>query len=197
MKIITEQYCNLARSKNFQNFLRSVSPDLFKNLIKQLQKGEGCNSNKNKMIEIQEELKSRGLINNLLDFLLDKYPNMVIKDTNNKKDNKFEIKRIIASSAEELYDKMNYHKVFEKYRPKILTIPQQYIILGPTKQYVLNKINSFIRNKIDVDYIVLKGPELWHGYVEYFNLRFKNHLSDIQHNHRPIHQYKKSMNITT
>lgn len=195
MKIVTEQYCNLARSKDFQQFLRKLSPDLYKMLIKQLQLGESCRENRKKMIEIQEDLKSRGLLIKLQEFLLERFPHAVIKEEENFKQ-ETQIKKMVAATADDLYNQMNFHKVFEFYRPRILSIPQRHIIIGPTKPYVVNQVNKFVRNKLDIDYIILKGSELWHGYIEYFDARFSSHIKDVNHNQRPIAQYRKRMGIS-
>lgn len=195
MKIITDQFCNLSRSKEFQNFLRSIAPDLYKKLIKHLQLGESCRSNRKKMIEIQNDLENRKLHGDLYAFLESKFPQSIAISSSEAPIEKHIVRKLTATSKNDLYNKMNYHEVFELYRPKVLTIPQRHIIVGPTKSYVKNKINLFVMNKLDIDYIILKGDELWHGYIEYFDMRFAPHIQNIQYNHRPIAQYRAKNNI--
>lgn len=196
MKIDHNKFCGLSKSRLFQQYLKTIAVDQYKILIRQLQSGEGCQSNKKKMLEIYDELKNRNLVNQLHSFLKNKFQNIVIEDnvvdTNSVKP-KNNLK--IVKSSNELYDKMNFHKVFEIYRPKMLTIPQRFIIVGPSKPYVMNQINRFIRNKLDVDHIILKGSELWHGYIEFFDARFAQYIKELDHYNRPIATYRRKLGI--
>lgn len=204
MKLIEDRFCGLSRAKDFQSFLKNVDVELYQELINHLQLNEGCKSNKNKMIKIRKELRDRGHELELINFMSDRYPHMVVKGSvesspkpiqkeSPKQDIK--IKKMVATTTVELYDKMNYHRVFEVYRPKVLFVPQRRIFVGPNKKHVLNSVTSFTATKLDVDYIVLEGPELWHGYVEYFEPRFKDQITSIDHSQRPITLYRKKHNI--
>ena len=196
MRILKDRFCGLSKARDFQNFLKSVAPDLYRLLINHLQLGEGCQSNKKKMIEIYESIKDRNILGKLETFLANNHPNMVIIDTNiEKPKNENTVVKIKAESTEELYDKMNHHKVFDIYRPRLLTIPQRKIIIGPTKSDVKNSINRFVSGKVGVDHLILKGPELWHGYVEFFDARFLNHIEGLDHSQRPITVYKRKNDI--
>ena len=197
MKIITEHYCNLAKSQEFQKFLRSIAPDLYKKLIRQLQQGESCKDNRLKMIEIQSDLDSRNLLRDLKVFLSNRFPHTIANDNEEQYKQKNEVRKLTANTANELYDRMNYHKVFPMYNPRILMIPQRHIIIGPEKDYVRNQINRFICNKLDVDYLILKGQEdLWHGYIEYFSTKYSSHIKNVDHSARPIAIYRKKIGIT-
>lgn len=194
MRILEDRFCNLSRAKDFQVFLKGLDSELYQKLINHLQLNENCSSNKSKMKVIYKELKERHKEQQLLNFMFEYYPHMVVKSSPKKNDKKEEektvIKQVVATSPDELYTKMNYHKVFDIYRPKILFIPQRKIFIGPDKKYVLGSINQFTTNKLDVDFIILQGPDLWHGYVEYFDLRFRDHIKTINHSQRPIFKYR-------
>lgn len=190
------RFCGLSRAKDFQLFLRKLAPDLYQQLINHLSLGKGCRSNQEKMASIFADIKKRGMLEDIENFLIKSHPHIVRKDKAEKKQrSKREIKTIKANSAEDLYDKMNYHKVFEFYRPKLFFIPQRRIIIGAQKRDVLNDITRFARNKIDVDYIILKGPELWHGYVEFFDKRFMGLTEKLDKSQRPIALYRKRNGI--
>lgn len=188
------RFCGLSRANDFQLFLRKLAPDLYQELINYLQLGKGCRSNQEKMAIIFANIKKRGLIPEVEEFLSKNHPHIIKKDKPKKKIKRI-IKTIKASNAEELYQKMNYHKVFDIYRPKIFFIPQRRIIVEAQKQEVINNITRFVRNKIDVDYIILKGPELWHGYIEFFDKRFMGLTQKLNKSQRPIAQYRKRNGI--
>lgn len=196
MRILESRFCSLSRAKDFQVFLKNLDVELYQLLINHLQLNEGCKSNSSKMKSIYSSIKSRGKENQLIDFMLDRYPHMVVRgksknDKPKKIENKPTIKKLTAATTDELYDKMNYHRVFDIYRPKVLFIPQRKIIVGPTSEHVLKSVNQFLSGKIDTDYVILEGPEFWHGYVEYFDIRFRNSIKNLDHSHRPIAKFRK------
>jgi len=213
MRILENRFCGLSRAKNFQSFLKNLDGELYQELINHLQLNEGCKSNSKKMRKIYHDIKSRGKEQQLIDFISDRYPHMIVKgnndhnakitnkDANIKNDRgarrndrgarRNEVRNISAATPNQLLEKMNYHKVFDIYRPRVFFIPQRKIIVGPTKKHVSSRIARFSAGKLDVDYIILQGPELWHGYVEYFEPRFKDKISQIDHSQRPIARYKK------
>lgn len=203
MKILKERFCGLSKSRDFQAFLRSIADDLYSGLLKQLQLGEGCTSNKRHMIKVYEEIKSRGLTDKLEEFLLNRHPYMMIKETNKdkkkeelaqaKQDN--EVIKIEAKSMPELYDKMNHHSVFHTYRPRIFSVPQRRIFVDTSEAKVRTTIEKFIKGKLNTDYLVLEGPDLWHGYVEYFDARFVDSVKEVDHSQRPIAIYKRKNKI--
>lgn len=198
MRILESRFCSLSRAKDFQAFLKNLDSELYQLLINHLQLNEGCKSNSEKMKSIYLNIKSRGKENELISFMLDRYPHMVArgkkkKNVREEPNKQIKVKRLAAATTDELYDKMNYHKVFDVYRPKVLFIPQRKIIVGPNKDYVVNAINKFLSGKIDTDYIVLEGPEFWHGYVEYFDIRFRNSVKSLDHSRRPIARYRKNV----
>jgi len=195
MKISRDRFCELSKSRDFQSFLLNLDKNLYKELINHLKLGEGCQSNKKKMIEIYENIKSNDKLNYLEQFLLSKYPHMIVVDSDESKQINQNIIQVKASNTDELYDKMNYHKVFKLYRPSVLAIPQRKIFIGTSKNDVLNSITKFIRSKLNTEYVILQGPELWHGYVEYFDVKYKDLINDFDINKRPVLLYKKMNGI--
>lgn len=199
MKILESRFCGLSRAKDFQVFLKGLEPSIYQKLINHLQLNEGCKSNSAEMVKIYKEIKDGGKEPKLIEFMLDRYPHMVIRGKDKSEEVKkvvmpehsYKVVKLTAATPDQLYEKMNFHKVFEIYRPKILFIPQRKIFVGPNKRHVINSITRFSATKLDVDYIVLEGPELWHGYVEYFDPRFRDQIKTVNHNQRPIAKYRK------
>jgi len=198
MKIHESRFCGLSRAKDFQAFLKNVDAELHQKLLNHLQLNEGCKSNSKKMKNIYAEIKSRGKEQQLIDFMMDRYPHMVIRGKSqhtevkpNRSEKNTKVKKLTAATPNQLYEKMNYHGVFDIYRPKVFFVPQRKIIVGPTRKHVTNSITRFSAGKLDVDYLVLQGPELWHGYVEYFEPRFKDQISKVDHSQRPIAKYRR------
>lgn len=189
-----DRFCTLSRAKDFQLFLRKLAPDLYQNLVNHLQLGEGCRSNKKKMISIFSLLESNGKIKEVEDFISKNHPHM-IKVENKKIINKKKVQVLRAKTKEELYTKMNYHKVFDIYRPRLLFIPQRRIFVGISRESVYKDIIKFIRGKIEVDYLILKGLDLWHGYVEFFDLKYADYIEKLDKSQRPITIYRNKNNI--
>jgi hypothetical protein len=78
-KIRTKQYCGLSRSAKWQTWLGDVAPDLLEDLQTHLAGKISCKSNTDKMQKIQKILYERGLLRDLVVFLLENYPNIIIK----------------------------------------------------------------------------------------------------------------------
>ena len=194
--ILKDRFCNLSRAKDFQLFLKELAVDLYQKLIDQLQLGEGCQSNKKKMIEIYDEIKQRGDEAKLINFIEMNHPHMILRTKveepkEEEKPVQLSVKKLEAASLDELYTKMNHHKVFEVYRPKVMFVPQRKILVGPSRAHVISATNKFIRTKVDADYLVLEGPELWHAYIEYFDQRYVKLSGNVDQSKRSISIYKK------
>jgi hypothetical protein len=193
MKLLKDRFCSLSRSKEFQVFLKKLDPKLYQELINHLQLNEGCDSNKDKMSKIHAQIKKDSKELELIEFMQERYPHMVVKTSKKPQEvePKTKVKKMVAATSNQLYDKMNHHKVFNIYRPKLFFVPQRRIFVGPSRNEVLNSINRFIRTKLDSDYLILEGPELWHGYVEFFDVRFREHIKKLDINQKSLVKYRK------
>lgn len=198
MRIQKDRFCSLSKAKDFQVFLKNLDSVLYQELINHLQLNESCDSNKAKMTKIHAKIKQDGNEPELLEFMQERYPHMVVKSKNKpdkEKPAKVKTKKISAATSDQLYEKLNHHKVFDIYRPNLFFVPQRRIIVGPSRNEVINSINNFVQSKLDTDYLVLEGPELWHGYVEFFDMRFRSHIKELNQNQRSIVKYRKKNNI--
>jgi hypothetical protein len=204
MKIDQRKFCGLSKSKNFQSFLRENYPILFQGLIEHLQQGKGCGANKNKMIEIYKEIEKVDGIPKLVEFLQNVNPSSVVVENpisiNDK--NPVVSSTLInpyvafeARSSSDLFHKLNIHNVFDIFKPGVFMIPQRMIVFDITREGCANKVVNFIRNKINTDYVILKGPKYWHGYIEYFEPQHNEEAKKINIDDRPISRYKKKFNL--
>jgi hypothetical protein len=184
-------YCGLSRRADFQEWLKSVSIECHEELISWLKLGKSCSKNKIKMTDIYEKLKIKGLDDELIKFLQSRYPHMLIH-TNSKID-------IVAKPKQQniqiTIDDANHHKIFKVYKPGLLMIPQQIIFVNDDYDFIYNQTISFIRNKINTDYIILKGEQFWHSYIEYFDKRYANYVDKLLGN-RQIKLYKIKNGLT-
>lgn len=78
-QIRSRQYCGLSREAKWQAWLGEKAPDLLDDLRTYLLGKVSCKSNTEKMKTIQSKLFERGLLRELVVFLLDNYPNIIIK----------------------------------------------------------------------------------------------------------------------
>ena len=189
MIVDVTNFCSLSRAADFQEWLKSVSPSCHTDLIEHLKLGKSCGSNKNKMRIIYDELKKLNLNDALIAFLKSTHPNMVIAEESDT------IKPEPAPPPKLTAEEANVHKVFPFYKPGLLLLPQQGILVGDTYESVLNQVVGFLRNKISTDYIILKSSLYWHGYVEYFDKRFMGDVAKVDRSKRPIAQYKAKYGI--
>lgn len=78
-KIHTNRYCSLSKNKDFRTWLKDITPDLHSNLVEFIQNSKSCKKNSQKMKELQSKLQQRGLLKELVYFLLENFPNIVSK----------------------------------------------------------------------------------------------------------------------
>lgn len=195
MKIDITRFCGLSRREDFQDWLKSISVDYYNELINHLKLGKSCGSNKSKMEEIYSKLEKDNKVELMVKFLSDKYPHILIYDNNSKNKNSLVKIEKEPKKIEKLnlsLNELNYHKVFPKYKPGIMLLPHQMILIDYNEKALENRIIEFIRNKIQTDYLILKGPKFYHGYIEYFERRFNSDAVKYQVNNRPIFLYKKN-----
>jgi hypothetical protein len=186
MKIDVTRFCGLSRRDDFQNWLRSVSSEYCDELISFLKLGKSCGDNKTKMEEIYKKLINDNKSELMIEFLHKNYPHMIIHDKNSP--NKININNEKITPT---IDELNYHKVFQKYKPGFLLIPHQMIFIDNNYRLLENRVIEFIRMKIQTDYLILRGPQFFHGYIEYFEKEFASEAAKFDNHNRPIFIYKK------
>jgi hypothetical protein len=201
MKIDVTRFCGLSRREDFQQWLKSVSNAYYDELIYFLRLGKSCGDNKTKMEEIYQKLVNDKKSDSMTEFLAKNYPHMLIYDKNDAIKNEA-VKKEIAASAPVIQkinislEEQNFHKVFQIYKPGILLLPHQMIFIDKDKRLLENRIIEFIRMKIQTDYLILEGPNFFHGYIEYFEKRFATEATKFKNDNRPIFTYKRKNHLT-
>ncbi len=203
MKIDVTRFCGLSRRDDFQEWLKSISIEYHDELINFLKLGKSCGDNKVKMEEIYGKLSKAGKSGLLIQFLKERYPHMLIFDNENvnrapvKPSNQGKENTVVKEVKPEIIvtlEELNYHKVFQIYKPGLMLLPHQMIFVDFNKNNLENKIINFTRTKIETDYIILKGPKFFHGYIEYFEKKFAGEASSVKPQNRPIFIYKRKNN---
>lgn len=145
------------------------------------------------MKEIRTELYSRQLGAAFESFIKTNYP-MIIEQ---------EIKPVIQKEEPTVVKQppkpvrtaaptiVNKHNVFKNYRAGLLTFPHKKILINPNKQHLEAIIQSFIKDKVGVDYIIVDD----HAYIEYFNKVYANEVDKITKESRDIYQYRLKNNV--
>lgn len=131
-----------------------------------LHESKGCSHNSMIMREILTIINESGGEPELTRFLLEKHPEVIMKD------------RYKIIDKTRLTD-----EIFGYYNPSILTFPRRIIIEG--KQVRL-KIEEFIKDKLKYDYIILGDK----AYIEYLIYGDKNIVEKIPDSNWKIREYR-------
>ena len=149
-----DQFCTLANSEKFRDWLKDASTELHDDLLAHLKKGFGCKANREKMKQIfdrirVDEEKYRALeswIKEVFPGLLDIDPNKVLR---------------ISGTAEDV------HGVLPDYNPSLRTIPRRVIIsihdAMRNRMDLVNFIAAFCVRQAYCDYMLTSDR----AYVEY------------------------------
>lgn len=117
MKLKIDKFCGLATSNDWQRWLYGAHRALYDDLINHLRTGDGCRANADKMKVILAKITESGGQDGLLDFLLEKHPEVVVSDP-----------------------------VFPHYDPDLLTIPRRKVFEAPRDQLESLR-DEFLRDK--------------------------------------------------
>ena len=191
MRIKTSSFCGLARSDDWQAWLKSKAEDLYQDLIRTVKSRKGCRANTNKMMDIYYTLYDRKLGSQFEGFISTRYPWMVER-TNRPTPTQVKetVKKVKLQGLDKKpptnYEELNKHKVFGVYRPHILNFPQKLIIVG-NPDSLFNEVHNFMKNKIAVDYIIIED----HAYIEYFEPKYAKIVDRIPRETRDIYKYRQ------
>lgn len=168
MKIKTHQFCSLCTSPSWQAWLYHFNSNIYRSFINKLQQITGCTKHRELMIETLREIESQDGSDKLYDFISAHYPHMIegeiIKNVNSKQNN---------------------GKVFDYYRPGMLTYPRRIIFDGSPRE-IKKQIASFVLDKIKHDSIIVGDR----GYVEYLIDADKHLLKQIPDSNWQIPLYR-------
>lgn len=190
MKLNTTAFCSISRSQDWQEWLSVQAPDLHKELLETVKAGKGCRANSNKMMDIYFELLQRGMQSKLEEFIKRRFPYVIEQD--------IPITPVhtppVVSKPKPLavdklnYDEMNKHKVFNPYRPHLLTFPQKLIIIDEPNK-IQGRVREFIRDKLAVDYIIIEN----YAYIEYFESRYASVIDKVPMHKRELNIYRRRL----
>ena len=171
----TDQFCALSTDQTFHQWLEGVDQGIYVGLQVHLKRSPGCRANKEYMKMVRRQLSASGLNEELIKFLRDYFPTV--------------LKPIIEPKEEVKVDlsDLNKHGVFRIYKPHILTFPHKYIIIDVNREQLDKKVAGFIKDKIEVDYVIIGDR----AYIEYFEPRFKEEANTVPEEIREIWLYKK------
>jgi len=191
MEIRTQAFCGIARSKDWQQWLKVVASDLHTELIEALKINKGCRANNERMQNIYLNLYKRGLEHDFETFMRRRFPWLVKNnnpvDTKKIEKNRKPIvahKKIMAPHNHQDHAKLNKHGVFASYKPHLLTFPQKLIITGDK---LFERVQEFCKDKLAIDYIIIDD----HAYIEYFNAQYASVVPKYLHTKREIYKYRQ------
>lgn len=166
MEIKVEQFCSLATSPSWQAWLYKYNPDTYRSFIARLQNSRGCSQNRDIMKETLADIKRLGGDDQLLAFLTENYPHMILNG---------------AKPAA----RPKVGKVFEHYNPLSLTYPRRKIFTGDLST-IQRDIRSFTLDKLKHDSIIVDGV----GYVEFLTKADINIANNVPQSNWQIAAYR-------
>ena len=142
MKIKTDLYCSLASHPLWQQWLKDTDENLYSVFIEKFRASKSCSNNARIMVELLPDIESAGLKEKLMEFLVNSFPNAVIRDENTE-----------------------YISSIERYfTGNTLTYPRRTILLADNAE--LNSLLlKFLDGKIQYEYMLAEGK----AYIEYLN----------------------------
>lgn len=177
MKIKTNSFCSISRTKDWQDFLKSCSEKLYDDLTEHL-KSASCRSAKEKMISIYNKLIELGFSSKLEMFLLKRFPWII--EESKKPENVSINSKIKVVHSDDL--------IFKNYRPNMLTFPHRLIIESDDENELNNYYTKFVSDKCGVDNLILNNRM----YIEYFNSQYCDDVLKIDKDNREISIFRKN-----
>lgn len=135
------------------------------------------------MKDIRTELYKRDLGNKFEEFIRMNYPSIIEMPASTRPAQAAPIQKQpqpVATVA------INKHNVFKNYRPGMLTFPHKKIFINPNKAHLEAIVQSFIKDKLGVDYIIVED----HAYIEYFNPAHAEFVNKVRSESRDVYQYR-------
>jgi hypothetical protein len=177
MKINSREFCNLSGDARFQKWLYRIKHDLYRVLMDHLHKGEGCSSNKAKMVEILKVmLADRILSQQLKDFLRSAYPH-IISDGGPPK---------VAVN----YVTHNKHNVFQHYDPTLATFPRRLIITVVDARQSNKSLDAMVRQFCQMqaisEHIIIDD----YAYIEYLPMEYTDIKDQVPEKNWQIRLYR-------
>lgn len=147
MKVKVDQFCSLATSPSWQAWLFKFEQSIYRKFVKKLQESRGCNQNRDLMTETLLEVEKSGGNDNLVAFLKENYPHMLMADNGEP------VKSVTPKDGDD---------IFEHYNPAILTYPRRMVLTGDNLQ---KRVRSFVLDKLKHDSVIVGDK----AYIEYLD----------------------------
>ena len=139
MKIKTDLYCSLASHPLWQQWLKDTDENLYSVFIEKFRASKSCSNNARIMVELLPDIESAGLKEKLMEFLVNSFPNAVIRDENTE-----------------------YISSIERYfTGNTLTYPRRTVLFADNAE-INNLLLKFLDGKIQYEYMLAEGK----AYIE-------------------------------
>jgi len=175
IRIVTSQFCALAHDEKFQEWLRAEAEDLMADLLGHLEAGHGCRSNRQKMIEVYEVLKSRRKLDGLTSFLRSNYPFMLREEG----------KRVARrSNTKRGHDG---RPVFARYRPGLLTFPHKTVLMNDNPVALRRDALKFCSRMVGCDWVIVGNA----AFIEYFKPQYAAEAEQVTDSQYEVKEYRR------
>lgn len=185
----TSLFCGISERASWKQWLKNAASDLHFKLI-ETQRQTSCRKNTAVMKEIRAELYERNLGTEFEAFIHKNFPMVIDRESSIVSQ---QVTATPAAAAKPLPQQRtmvaastNKHNVFKNYRAGLLTFPHKKIFVNQNKQQLEAIVQSFLRDKIGTDYIIVED----YAYIEYFNQVYSNEVEKVPKESRDIYQYR-------
>ncbi len=187
-EIQENQFCGLSKEITFQEWLKNISPSLYKDLLTHLNTSASCKSNTSKMINIQNKLIEIGKGVNLVNFLREKFPNTVLRVDDVQQAQKVAkiLPRRKETTATEYLESIDESIVFRFYNPHLLTFPLKAVFRNIDTIALRKDVMKFLSDKYDGDYVIVGNK----AYIEFFKSKHEKEAQLIPKQKREVYQYR-------
>jgi hypothetical protein len=184
--IRTSQYCALCKEIKFQKWLNDNCPEEYKDLIAHLKLSTSCKSNTKKMMEIQNTLRQKEKLVDLVKFLLEHFPITIDKDGDPDEIKEIEIIPTPGPQRSKILLSIDNTLIFKHYNPNLLSFPQKLVMQNADMKQLELDTKEFISTRLGTDWIIINDK----AYIEYFTLKYHNEVLKITPESREIYKYK-------
>jgi len=180
IKIRKDVFCAMSRNADLRNWLKENMLSMSEYLESRLKKSSGCRENKKIMMSIYNSIYKSNqpqLISKFEKFIKDRFPYALehkSKQMLKPKTPTSQVEKIAKYSGG--YSELNKHKIFEAYKPHVITLPQKLIIVDKDPIRLKRAIDNFISGKPKSDFIIVEDR----AYIEYIPVGMPLDIPDSQ-----------------
>lgn len=171
MNLRISKFCSIATSATWHTWLFSIDRAIYQRFIKRLHISKGCSQNNDIMLDILKDLKASGYYDQLMDYLNNQHPDIVIKPN------------IVTKTLSE-------DPIFGYYNPSLITYPRRIILSGSDLESVAK---SFVSDKLAFEYIIFNNR----AYIEFLLNIDENIMMKLPPENWKIRAFKNGKETTT